>query len=72
MKKTYKIEIDCANCANMVEAAIRKLPGVAAVTVNYMTQKMTIETEDGVELKPLMETVRKTAVKIEPDFGIEL
>ena len=40
MKKTYKIEVDCANCANLMEEAARKTSGVAAATVNFMTQKM--------------------------------
>ena len=45
MKKTYKIEVDCANCANLMEEATRKTPGVAAATVNFMTQKMNVEFE---------------------------
>ena len=40
MKKTYKIEVDCANCANLMEDATRKTAGVASATVNFMTQKM--------------------------------
>lgn len=72
MKKTYKIEVDCANCANLVETAIRKLPGVAAASINYMTQKMTIESEAGVDLEALMQTVLKAGRKVEPDFEIEL
>lgn len=42
MKKTYKIEVDCANCANLMEEAARKTSGVAAATVNFMTQKMIV------------------------------
>ena len=49
MKKTYKIEVDCANCANLMEEAARKTSGVAAATVNFMTQKMIVEFEDGQE-----------------------
>ena len=40
MKKTYKIEVDCANCANLMEDAARKTAGVESATVNFMTQKM--------------------------------
>ena len=47
MKKTYKIEVDCANCANLMEDAARKTPGVASATVNFMTQKMNVEFEKG-------------------------
>lgn len=72
MKKTYKIEVDCANCANLMEGAARKVPGVLAATVNYMTQKMTVELEDGLEVKAIMETVRKACKKIEPDCEIYL
>ena len=42
MKKTYKIEVDCANCANLMEEATKKTAGVADATVNFMTQKMTL------------------------------
>ena len=47
MKKTYKIEVDCANCANLMENAARKTDGVSAATVNFMTQKMIVEFEEG-------------------------
>ena len=47
MKKTYKIEVDCANCANLMEDVTRKTAGVAAATVNFMTQKMIVEFAEG-------------------------
>ena len=47
MKKTYKIEVDCANCANLMEEAARKTVGVSAATVNFMTQKMIVEFAEG-------------------------
>ena len=47
MKKTYSIEVDCANCANLMEEATKKTPGVASAVVNFMTQKMTVEFEEG-------------------------
>ena len=43
MKKTYKIDVDCANCANLMEAAARKTAGVQTATVNFMAQKMIVE-----------------------------
>ena len=46
MKKTYKIEVDCANCANLMEHEAKKTPGVKNAVVNFMTQKMTVEFED--------------------------
>lgn len=71
MKKTYKIEVDCANCANLMEAATKKIDGVADATVNFMTQKMIVEFEDGKEPKTVMKSVLKACRKVEPDCEIE-
>ncbi len=71
MKKSYKIEVDCANCANLMEEAARKVPGVAAAAVNFMTQKMTVEFEDGQDPKTVMKEILKTCKKVEPDCEIE-
>ena len=59
MKKIYKIEVDCANCANLMEQAARKTPGVKEATVNYMALKMTVEFEEGQEPKAVMAQVLK-------------
>lgn len=72
MRKTYKIEVDCANCANLMEQATRKIDGVAAATVNFMTQKMTVEFVDGADPKAVMQNVLKACRKVEPDCEIEL
>ena len=72
MKKTYKIEVDCANCANLMEQATRKIDGVATATVNFMTQKMTVEFQDGADPKAVMQAVLKACRKVEPDCEIEL
>ena len=72
MKKTYKIEVDCANCANLMEDAARKTAGVASVTVNFMTQKMIVEFEDGQDSAQVMENVLKAGKKVEPDCEIQL
>ncbi len=72
MKKTYKIEVDCANCANLMEEATRKTPGVTAATVNFMTQKMNVEFEEGRDPKEVMKAVLKACKKVEPDCEIEL
>jgi copper chaperone CopZ len=72
MKKTYKIEVDCANCANKMEDAAKKTPGVQDVTVNFMTQKMIVEFEEGAEPKTVMKEVLKACRKVEPDCEIEL
>ena len=49
MKKTYKIYVDCANCANKMENAAKKTAGVADAVVNFMTQKMSVEFEEGAD-----------------------
>lgn len=72
MKKTYKIEVDCANCANKMELAARKTEGIADVTVNFMTQKMTVEFCEGVQEREVMQQVRKACKKVESDCEIYL
>lgn len=72
MKKTYKIEVDCANCANLMEDAARKTSGVASAVVNFMTQKMTVEFVDGQEPKAVMQKVLRACKKVEPDCEIVL
>ena len=72
MKKSYKIEVDCANCANLMEEAARKTDGVAGATVNFMTQKMIVEFAEGADEKKTMKTVLKACKKVEPDCEIEL
>ncbi|MFR1834355.1 MAG: cation transporter [Lachnospiraceae bacterium] len=72
MKKTYKIEVDCANCANLMEDAAKKTDGVSGAVVNFMTQKMIVEFEDGREPKEVMKDVLKACKKVEPDCEIEV
>ncbi|WP_455582328.1 cation transporter [Dysosmobacter sp.] len=72
MKKTYKIDVDCANCANKMEEAAQKTAGVAAATVNFMALKMVVEFEDGQDPRAVMEAVRKNCKKVEDDCEIFL
>ena len=72
MKKSYKIEVDCANCANLMEEATRKTVGVANATVNFMTQKMIVEFAEGADAKRVMQDVLNAFKKVEPDCEIEL
>lgn len=72
MKKTYKIEVDCANCANLMEDAARKTTGVRTATVNFMTQKMIVEFEEGQDPAAVMGNVLKACKKVEPDCEIDL
>ena len=71
MKKTYKIEVDCANCAAKMEHAIEKIGGVKAVSVSFLTQKLSIET-DRDSLDEIMEQAVKACKKVEPDCEIYL
>lgn len=72
MKKTYKIEVDCANCANLMEDAARKTAGVQSATVNFMTLKMSVEFADGYEPEDVMKNVLDACKKVEPDCEIFL
>ncbi|MBQ1471682.1 MAG: cation transporter [Eubacterium sp.] len=72
MKKNYKIEVDCANCANKMEEAARKTDGVKDDTVNFMALKMKVEFEEGADPVSVMEQVRTNCKKIEDDMEIFL
>lgn len=70
MKKTYKIDVDCANCANLMEIEAKKTAGVRDAVVNFMTLKMKVEFEDGVEPKEVMSRVRENCKRVEKDCEI--
>ncbi|MBR1751528.1 MAG: cation transporter [Ruminococcus sp.] len=71
MKKTYSIEVDCANCANKMEAAAKATEGVKDASVNFMALKMKVEFEEGADEKAVMKNVFKACRKIEPDCEID-
>ncbi|MBR0401375.1 MAG: cation transporter, partial [Lachnospiraceae bacterium] len=66
------IDVDCANCANLMEEAAKKTKGVKDCTVTFMTLKMQVEFEDGAEAKDVMQDVLKACKKVEPDCEIFL
>ena len=70
MKKTYRIEVDCANCANKMEEVARKAPGVQNVTVNFMTQKMIVTFAEGADEAAVMKDVVSRCRKVEDDCEI--
>ena len=72
MKKSYKIEVDCANCANKMEAAAQKTEGVKNASVNFMMLKMNVEFEDGADPRAVMENVRKNCRRVEADCEVYL
>ena len=72
MKKTYKIEVDCAACADKMEVAAQKTAGVKDASVNFMTLKMNVEFENGADPKTVMQDVLKNCKKVEDDCEIYL
>ena len=72
MKKTYKIDVDCANCANKMEEAAKNTAGVKDATVNFKMLKMIVEFEDGQDPKAVMKDVLKNCKKVEDDCEIFL
>lgn len=72
MKKTYKIDVDCANCANKMEDAAKNTAGVKDATVNFMALKMIVEFEEGQDPKAVMQDVLKNCKKVEDDCEIYL
>ena len=72
MKKTYKIDVDCAICANKMEDAANKTAGVKNAVVNFMALKMSVEFEEGAAPKDVMQEVLKNCKKVEDDCEIFL
>ena len=72
MKKTYKIDVDCANCANKMEQAAKNTDGVKDATVNFMMLKMIVEFEEGADPKKIMKEVQKKCKVVEDDCEIFL
>lgn len=64
MKKVYKIDVDCANCANKLEDTAKKFEGIEDAAVNFMTQKIHIEFKDQVSSDDVMPELRKACKKI--------
>ncbi|HIW27666.1 cation transporter [Pseudoflavonifractor sp. An184] len=72
MKKTFKmIDLDCANCAAKMEAAIKKIDGVQDAAVSFMTQKLTIQADDA-RFDAVVQEAVKVCKKVEPDCEIVL
>ena len=72
MKKTYKIDVDCANCANKMEQAAKNTDGVKDATVNFMMLKMIVEFEEGADPRKVMKEVQKNCKVVEDDCEIFL
>ncbi len=70
MKKSYKIEVDCAACADKMEQAAKKTAGVKDAVVNFMALKMNVEFDDDADHKAVMQEVLKNCKKVEDDCEI--
>lgn len=71
MRKVYNLsDLDCANCASKMESNISKIEGVKNISVNFMTQKLTIEIEEDKNMDEIMNEVKKVCHKVEPDCTI--
>ena len=72
MKKNYKIDVDCANCARLMEEEANKTDGVKKASVNFMALKMSVEFAEGSDPKEVMPRVREACKKVEDDCEIYL
>ncbi len=72
MKKTYKIDVDCANCAAKMEAEASKVEGVKKASINFMMQKMEVEFEENADVKQVMTVVRDSCRKVDDDSEVYL
>ena len=72
MKKTYGIEVDCANCAAKMEEAVKRTPGVKDAALSFMTLKLKVEFEEGADIDSVMREALKNCKKVEDDCEIEL
>ena len=71
MKKVYKIEVDCANCANKMELAAKNTEGVKSLSVSFMTQKMTVEFDDGADVTAVAREIARKCKRIDSDFSMK-
>ena len=71
MKKSYQIEVDCAACAQKMEEATKRTEGVKDCVVNFMTQKMIVEFDEGADPKAVMTEVRRACQRVEPDCEVK-
>ena len=71
MKKVYKIEVDCANCANKMELLASKTEGVLSASVNFMAQKMTVEFAEGAQIASVVKEIEKKCKRVDSDFSMK-
>ena len=71
MKKSYKINVDCANCANIIEEKINKIDGIESASINFMLQKLNIKFKDDINTDEILNQIETESKRIDPDFSIE-
>ncbi len=71
MKKSYKISVDCANCANIIEEKINQIDGIEQASINFMLQKLNVKYKDGANPADVLEQIQKEGKKVESEFAIE-
>lgn len=71
MINQYNVEVDCANCAAKMEAACKKLAGIKSIDIHFMTQKMTVEFEQGQDVAAVLKLIEKTCKKVDRDFELK-
>lgn len=72
MKKTYGVEVDCANCAAKMEEAVKATKGVKDAALSFMTLKLKVEFEEGADVEAVMKEARTNCKKVEDDCEIFL
>ena len=72
MKKTYKVDVDCANCAAKMEEAVKNTAGVKDAALSFMTLKLKVEFEEGADVDVVMKEAYKNCKKVEDDCEIFL
>ena len=70
MNRIFRIEVDCANCANLIEAAAARVDGVKELSISFLTVKMKVVFEEGADVDAVVSDILKVARKVEPDFEI--
>lgn len=71
MKRSYKLEGElCGNCAAKIQDKVSKLDGVNKASVNFMTMRFTLDTDDE-KHKGILEESKKIFNAIEPTCTVK-
>ncbi|MDE6176073.1 MAG: heavy-metal-associated domain-containing protein, partial [Paramuribaculum sp.] len=70
MNRIFRIEVDCANCANLIEAAAARVDGVKELSISFLTGKMKVVFEEGADVDAVVSDILKVARKVQPEFEL--